>query len=370
MKKTLVILILSLFTNHLFAGTKGVDIWITNNSKYKFKVTENINGNCSDCILCHDEKFERGLNEMGDFLRPHFENFPVRNHYEGPCGVSGYLNFECFINGKIYKGRIDYSVPYIGENKYTYTIDAPFRLYLQKTDYTLNHHISLSFNLEGGPGEVINTIILPQVGNNSIVKYISIDPTKVNIPNGVGLLDIFDVAVLAPSIFQVVEGYTEPYKGNSGRFLNAIEVGKINYYQLPTASDGLLNIRLEITNLPEDIPLTPTFNLNSKVRFEDPTKTRPQDLKPCSINPVVYPTFVVNLEQIMENKYNVNTAYRCDKDVQNQASSNVANANKEKQQMVTNPTDWRNKNAIIFKDSKISKFNTLKINKIKLNKTL
>ncbi|TDG35958.1 hypothetical protein EZJ43_11460 [Pedobacter changchengzhani] len=376
MKRTnLIIALLVMLSSFCYAGV-NLTVTAKINTRVKFVIKEAINKSCNDCFFCNNGVFNLttyGLNSLA-IVEGKVRGFAqiLGTYMGGPCGVAGQLNFECIdSNGKIYKGYVSYDVPYVGDNTFRYFVEAPYIItgdYAENDDY---HQNRLNLTISGGPDVITKTTPLPNSGNNSIIKYVTLNPKEVKLPADISFSQAFNVSVVAPSVFEEISTSSDTYKDAKGRFLNSIDVGNTKFYQLPNSADGSLNLKIEITNLPDGIPLTPIFNLKSNFLFEDPTYTSVKDLRPCQVSPLVYPNFIARLNEISTNNFSIIASYACDRSAQNQANNNVANANKEKQQMVTNPTDWNNKNALIFKGNRAYNFNKFNLNKIiKLNKAI
>ncbi len=355
MKKIIFISFL-LLANVCYSQITSFSAEFQNNTNYEFKITENINHNCSKCLLCWGEKFF--ISGNGDVIKPHALSEGIYNTYSG-CGVSGELKIECTAKGQKYIGKLFYNIPFVGADVFFYVIDAPFRLSTMSHDERYNIYY---MQIDGGPDEVTNTIVLPENGNHSYQYIITAKPNGPVFPNNVSLSDVLDIKITAPTTFEEKLTGSYTYLGKKGLYSGAHSVGKTTYYNLPILPNGDKQVKVVISNLPENVPLTPSVNMLTGIDFPLPNPLPAEASLPCGSSMSKYNIW---LNKISDDNYSLQAGYLC-------SSNNSQNSNSPysqrylnlRKQMEINPTDWNNKNAIIFqKSSNLAvKASTLKIN--------
>ncbi len=117
------------------------------------------------------------------------------------CGTDGYVFYKAVANGKEYFINIQFDVPYIGENEFYHTADAPFRI--KHVVGGPGSNVTITYELTGGPTEIIPNappINLPTKGTAWYTGNINWNSNNIGLPEE-DVLEAFDFEVTAPTKF-------------------------------------------------------------------------------------------------------------------------------------------------------------------------
>lgn len=255
------------------AKANEVNVIIVNNSNYS------IYGSTSDVhngsFLVHDgPSLSRAEVKRGSTAR-------FSTGQASPfCGTDGYVIYKAVANGNEYFFYVKFDVPYIGDNEFYYTSDAPF--IMKHIVGGPGSNVTITFELTGGPTAVTPPappITLPTNGNAWAADTISWNSNITGMPEG-NITDAFEFTVVAPSKFypkyaapsgpSFTSGTVSPESGRFSDFkplpnvkVQVIENPRKEYDRMQQNIYSM-SVNYTIANLPAGIPLeiraTPKFS--------------------------------------------------------------------------------------------------------------
>ena len=281
--KTILLLLSTLCILQLVVKANSVNIRIINNSNCSiYGYTSKIN-NGSFLIKDNGQvsKAEVKKGSTAEFSTGYADAF---------CGTDGYVYYKTTVNGRDYFVYVRFDVPYIGDNDFYYTSDAPFRM--KHVVGGPGSNVTITFELTGGAIAVeppAPPFDLPTSGASWLTGSVTWNEQSVGMPNG-NPANAFDFEVIAPSRFHpnypaskgpsFTEGTVSPESGTLTDYkaLPAIKVEIKEADKTAVKSNMAVSIYARkyiftISNLPYGIPLE--IRIKPKAAFWNPGTATP-----------------------------------------------------------------------------------------------